>query len=74
LIAANIFHDVLIEVFPSLAGWLKGGGQLIVSGILREQEANCLAAGKKAGFEFGRIVRKGKWTSALGRISGDPAR
>ncbi len=73
LIAANIFHDVLIEVIPSLAGWLEEGGQLIISGILREQESRCLAAGEEAGFEFERVVRKGKWTSAQGRIPGNPA-
>ena len=70
LIAANLFHDVLIEIFSSLPGWLKADGGLVVSGILRGQESDCLAAGEKAGFEFGRIVRKGKWSSALARLRG----
>ena len=69
LIAANIFHDVLIEVFPRLPRWLKPGGELIVSGILRGQEKSCLAAGKKAGFTFHRIIRRGKWTTARGELS-----
>lgn len=69
LIVANIFHDVLVEVFPRLPGWLKAGGELIVSGILREQESSCLAAGEQAGFGFGRIVHRGKWCSAQGQLS-----
>jgi len=68
LIAANIFHDVLIEVFPRLPIWLKLEGELIVSGILNSQESNCLRAGEKAGFEFDRVIRKGKWSTAHGKL------
>ncbi len=70
LIAANIFHDVLIEVFPKLPAWLKSDGQLIISGILNSQEQNCLSAGKKAGFVFDRVIRKGKWSTAHGTLDG----
>ncbi|NOY00142.1 MAG: methyltransferase domain-containing protein [Verrucomicrobia bacterium] len=69
LIAANIFHDVLIEVFPRLPAWSKPGAELIVSGILNSQERNCLRAGEKAGFEFDRIIRRGKWSTAHGLLS-----
>ena len=69
LIAANIFHDVLIEVFPRLPIWLKLEGELIVSGILNSQESNCLRAGAKAGFEFDRVIRKGKWSTAHGKLA-----
>ena len=69
LIVANIFHDVLIEVFPRLPGWLKPDGELIVSGILQTQEKSCLSAGEKAGFEFGHIIHKGKWSTAHGKLA-----
>ncbi len=69
LIAANIFHDVLIEVFPRVPAWLKPGGELIVSGILNSQERTCLRAGEKTGFEFDRVIRKGKWSTAHGVLS-----
>ncbi len=69
LIAANIFHDVLIEVFPRLPAWLEPGGELIVSGILNSQERNCLKVGEKAGFEFDRVIRKGKWSTAHGNLA-----
>lgn len=70
LIGANIFHDVLIEVFPMLPAWLKNDGQLIISGILNSQEQNCLSAGEKAGFVFDRVIRKGKWSTAHGTLAG----
>ena len=68
-IAANIFHDVLVELFPRLPNWLKPGGKLIVSGILRDQEKACLAVGNKAGFTFHGILRRGKWITARGELS-----
>lgn len=68
LITANIFHDVLIEVFPRLPAWLQPEGELIVSGILNSQEQNCLRVGEKAGFEFDRIIRKGQWSTAHGKL------
>ena len=69
LIAANIFHDVLIELFPCLPEWLNPGGELIVSGILNAQEKSCLSAGEKAGFEFDRVIHKGKWSTAHGKLA-----
>ena len=68
LIAANIFHDVLIELFPRLPAWLKPGGELIVSGILHTQELSCLSAGRRVGFEFDRTIRKGKWCTVHGAL------
>lgn len=68
LIAANIFHDVLIEVFPKLPAYLSPGGELIISGILNSQEKNCLQAGEQAGFVFDRVIRRGKWSTAHGSL------
>ncbi|MCF6311457.1 MAG: 50S ribosomal protein L11 methyltransferase [Verrucomicrobiales bacterium] len=68
LIVANIFHDVLIELFPNIPKWLKPDGELILSGILGTQEKSCLHAAEQAGFVFDKVVRKGKWSTAHGKL------
>ena len=42
-----------------------GAGRLILSGILRTQETEVVAAYRRAGFRIERIVRKGKWIALL---------
>jgi ribosomal protein L11 methyltransferase len=68
IVAANIFHDVLEAAFPQLVKAVAPGGLLILSGILHTQAASCLAAGKKAGFKADRVIRKGKWVTAIGHV------
>lgn len=65
-ITANLFATVLGGAFPAFHKALRPGGILVISGILREHAADCLAAGVKAGFQFDTIVRKGKWVTARG--------
>lgn len=67
IVAANIFHDVLEAAFPQLLRSVAPGGMLMLSGILRSQARDCLAAGKKAGFLVEKVVTRGKWVTALGR-------
>lgn len=66
IVAANIFHDVLEAAFPQLLRSVAPGGMLMLSGILRTQAKDCLAAGKKAGFIVDRVVTRGKWVTAIG--------
>jgi len=68
IVAANIFHDVLEAAFPQLLQAVAPGGVLMLSGILRSQSKDCLAAGKRAGFLVEKIVTKGKWVTAIGRV------
>lgn len=68
IVAANIFHDVLEAAFPQLLRSVAPGGVLMLSGILRTQAKDCLAAGKKAGFVVERVVTRGKWVTALGTV------
>ncbi len=68
IVAANIFHDVLEAAFPQLLRSVAPGGLLMLSGILRTQAKDCLAAGKKAGFVVEKVVTKGKWVTALGTV------
>ena len=65
-IAANLFHDVLEALFPRLPKLLQRGGTLFISGILHTQAESCLAAGRRAGFAFDSVLRRGKWVTAVG--------
>ena len=67
VVAANIFFDVLTISFERIAAAVKPGGLVMVSGILATQAADCLAAGRRAGLEFGEPAKRGKWVTAVGR-------
>jgi len=64
-ICANLFSTVLEQAFPTLVKALAKDGRLIISGILKDHADSCLAAGEKAGLHFEKIIRKGKWVTAL---------
>ncbi len=64
VIAANLFSGLLVEIASKIAAATAPGGRLILSGILRAQEAEVVAAYRRAGFDLERIVRKGKWIAA----------
>lgn len=68
LVLANIFHDILEQVFGKIVKSLKKDGEVVVSGILKSQGESCLAAGQEAGLEFEEVVTKGKWVTARGRL------
>jgi ribosomal protein L11 methyltransferase len=65
LVIANIFADILTDIFPKLARAVKKDGLVMVSGILHTQAQGCLEAGRRAGLRIERVVRKGKWVSAI---------
>jgi len=66
VVAANLFSGLLVEVAATIVAAVVPGGRLVFSGILRVQEAEVLAAFRKAGLRIDRTVRKGKWVSGLG--------
>lgn len=70
LVAANLFYDILEDVFPKLVKSLKRDGTVFISGILRTQADDCLATGRKAGLVFDQVVQRGKWVTARGRLAG----
>jgi ribosomal protein L11 methyltransferase len=70
VVAANIFFDVLTMSFERIAGAVKPGGSVIISGILHTQAKGCLDAGHRAGLKFDTIIRKGKWVTAVGSLLG----
>ena len=63
VVIANLFSDLLIELLPKLrrANWL------IVSGILRKQEYEVVAALYRNGIDLIKIRRRGKWIAILAR-------
>jgi ribosomal protein L11 methyltransferase len=62
IITANLFSELLIEILPKL----KRAQCLILSGILREQEARLLRALKRNGIAILETRRRGKWIALLG--------
>ncbi len=70
VITANLYSGVLETLFVDFARALRGvpEGVLIISGILRAQEEECLGKGREAGFVFDPIVRRGKWVTARGQL------
>jgi len=69
VVAANLFSGVLIEAAPVIARAVAKGGHLLLSGVLREQEAEVLAAFSAQKLTVERVTRKGKWISAYARKS-----
>ena len=69
MVLANVYGPVLIEAAPQIARAVEPGGTLIISGILREQADDVLAAFRAQGLSVERIVRKGKWVTALTRAA-----
>ena len=65
VVTANLLSGLLIEIAPKLAVSVASGGALILSGILRAQEVEVVAAYRRTGFRIERIVRKGKWVALL---------
>jgi len=57
IITANLFSELLIEILPKL----KRAQRLILSGILREQEAQLVGALKRNGIVIVETRRRGKW-------------
>ena len=61
IITANLFSELLIEILPKL----KRVQWLILSGILREQEARLVRALKRNGIAIAEMRRRGKWIAIL---------
>jgi ribosomal protein L11 methyltransferase len=61
LVLANIFSAILCEAAPRIAGSVAQGGELWLSGILREQRDEVMAAYRRQGMKLTRAVSRGKW-------------
>lgn len=65
VVLANLFSAVLQKAFPRLKAAMKPEGILIISGILRTQGEETLAAARAAGLQVQKQVVRGKWMTAL---------
>ena len=66
LVIANIIHDTLIELAPSLYRTISTKGKLILAGILAgEQTDNITAAYNRLGLSLEEIRYDGEWSSLL---------
>lgn len=62
LVCANILANPLIELAPSLAGVLARNGRAVLSGLLRTQEKDVLAAHQALGLELDFRLRLKEWS------------
>lgn len=63
LVVANVFSEILRLAAPQIASAVRPGGCLILSGILRPQEQETLAAFRAHGFLLDHPSRRGKWVT-----------
>jgi ribosomal protein L11 methylase PrmA len=66
VITANLHSDLLIEILPKL----RGGGWLILSGILRSQKHEFVRALQRNHLDVVNMKRRGKWMAFLARQIG----
>lgn len=66
ILVANLYADLLLRALPRMKRWRAPGGVMILSGVLRTQEAEVAAALDRLRLRTTRILRKGKWTCFAG--------
>lgn len=64
LLAANLFSDLLEELFPRFPAHLAPGGELVISGFLESQAPAISRCADTAGLPLLRTTRRGKWMAA----------
>ena len=69
VVTANLYSSVLVAAAPQISRAIAPGGALIFSGVLREQEQECVRAFSAENLHIERTVRRGKWVAALARTT-----
>ena len=69
VIVVNIIADVIIGLVPGLAPFLKQGGVIIASGIIRERCGEVTAAMEQAGYEVTEVRTEGEWNAVTCRLA-----
>ena len=67
VIAANLFSDLLIQLFPLLSQNLMEGGPIIISGFLTSQTRSVIDRAESSGLPLSEFQRRGKWVTAFGK-------
>ncbi|HSH38240.1 MAG TPA: 50S ribosomal protein L11 methyltransferase, partial [Chthoniobacterales bacterium] len=65
IIAANLYSELLVWLLPAWRRHLHRDGRLILSGVLRRQEAEVTRALRANDFAAGEIRRRGKWIALM---------
>ena len=63
IVTANLFSELLIAALPKFRQALRPRGSIILSGILREQAPDVIAALPRVGFEVKTKRCRGKWVA-----------
>lgn len=75
LIIANILAGPLVELAPDFAEALRGGGHLLLAGLLTTQEPAVRRACRRAGLRLAARMQRGDWSILwLRRRHGAPVR
>jgi ribosomal protein L11 methyltransferase len=61
VVLANLFSGILVEAAGPIANAVAPGGELWLSGILRDQEREVAAAYEKRKLRLMRAARRGRW-------------
>ena len=70
VVVANILANPLSLLAPVLAGWVRPGGRVVLSGIL-DVQAEAVIAGYRRWFNIGVGEREDGWTALTGTRRGD---
>lgn len=65
IILANINRHVIEQHLTGLYAALKPGGHLLLSGLLKSDEADMLAQSETAGFRVKRVMDRNNWLSIM---------
>ncbi len=69
IVVANLFSTILQKAFPRIIPAMKEGAVLVISGILSTQWEETRAAAEKHGLSFDKVIKRGKWVTAKGRMA-----
>ena len=65
IVVANIIADVVINISGIMPSYLKAGGILLTSGIIRERKDDVMKAYTNLGFEFISLMEMGEWVAIV---------
>ena len=65
IVTANIVADIIIKMSPEIGAFVKDGGIVITSGVIREREAEVDAAMISGGFEKIDVKYDGGWCAGV---------
>ena len=73
VVMANVFSEILRANAARIVRAVGPGGCLVLSGILRAQEAETAAAFTSRGLRIDQTKRRGKWSTVVLRRTGSPS-